>query len=164
MGLLGFFDPATHWGLEPHGEDLGQTLGVWGLGTGPYLVLPLLGPSNVRDSVGLAGDYAIPPSFRNHFALITVDTVNLRAINRQAFANAQEAALDFYAFVRNAYLSRRSALTQDRTVLEGSIYETEATSDEDLYDDSLYDDSLYDDSLYDEDTSASDGDDDTQAE
>ena len=56
VGLFGFFDVASHLGLEKHNEDLGQTLGYWGVGSGPYVMLPLLGPSNVRDGFGLAGD------------------------------------------------------------------------------------------------------------
>src|SRR6185295_2330405 len=56
VGMFGFFDPASVWGLEPHHEDFGQTLGCWGVPPGPYLVLPLLGPSNPRDTVGLVAD------------------------------------------------------------------------------------------------------------
>ena len=56
VGLLGFFDPATHFGLGEYDEDFGQTLGVWGVGAGPYLVLPVFGPSSFRDGTGLAAD------------------------------------------------------------------------------------------------------------
>src|SRR5512140_45443 len=56
VGVLGFFDPASDWGLAPHNEDFGQTLGYWGVPPGPYLVLPFVGPSNPRDAVGLAAD------------------------------------------------------------------------------------------------------------
>jgi phospholipid-binding lipoprotein MlaA len=59
LGIAGFFDPATHFGLTQRHEDFGQTLGHYGLGTGAYLVLPLVGPSDLRDGVGLAGDFAL---------------------------------------------------------------------------------------------------------
>ena len=59
VGVLGFFDPALHWGRIEHQEDFGQTLGVWGVPPGPYLVLPLLGPSDPRDAAGFAVDYAL---------------------------------------------------------------------------------------------------------
>lgn len=58
-GVLGLFDVATDWGLPQHKEDFGQTLGVWGVGPGAYVVLPFFGPSNVRDTVGLVADYAM---------------------------------------------------------------------------------------------------------
>lgn len=56
VGILGFYDPATHLGLKQHKEDFGQTLGVWGIGPGSYTVLPIFGPSNVRDTIGMVGD------------------------------------------------------------------------------------------------------------
>jgi len=59
IGLAGLFDPATPMGIPQHNEDFGQTLGVWGLGTGPYVVLPLLGPSNVRDGTGVFVDFLV---------------------------------------------------------------------------------------------------------
>ena len=61
VGIFGIFDIATELGLEKHDEDLGQTLGRWGVADGPYLVLPLLGPSNLRDTAGLVGDLRIDP-------------------------------------------------------------------------------------------------------
>ena len=61
IGIAGFFDVATHFGLEKHNEDFGQTLGRWGIGDGPYLVLPFAGPSNLRDAVGRAVSFRIDP-------------------------------------------------------------------------------------------------------
>ena len=63
VGVLGLFDFATGMGLEKHDEDFGQTLGYWGIGDGPYIVLPILGPSNLRDTVGWVGDYFTDPEF-----------------------------------------------------------------------------------------------------
>ena len=61
FGVLGLFDVATRFGLEKHDEDLGQSMGYWGMDTGPYLVLPILGPSSLRDTVGRAGEFAVSP-------------------------------------------------------------------------------------------------------
>jgi len=118
VGVLGFFDPATGWGLEAHQEDFGQTLGVWGVPPGAYLVLPIVGPSNPRDAVGLAGDYAmsITPFFVNQFILLgtrVVDVINTRSLLLQPVRDAKAASLDYYTFVRNAYFQRRKALISD---------------------------------------------------
>ena len=67
VGLGGFFDPASKMGIPRHGEDFGQTLAVWGVGEGPYLMLPLLGPSNPRDAAGLAVDAVIDPTNQIRF-------------------------------------------------------------------------------------------------
>src|SRR5439155_26460868 len=84
VGVAGFFDPATDWGLEAHWEDFGQTLGWWGLGSGPYLVLPILGPSTVRDGAGMIVDYplAVTPFFVEWYYLTgprVIDPGNLPA-------------------------------------------------------------------------------------
>lgn len=117
-GLLGIFDVATPVGLEKHNEDFGQTLGYWGVGDGPYLVLPIFGPSNPRDTVGLVGDY-----FTNPVSYIDSDEVRysltgLRVVSKRAellgASNVLEtAALDKYEFVRDAYLQRRRNLIHD---------------------------------------------------
>lgn len=113
VGFFGVFDVASRIGLEKHYEDFGQTLGVWGVGDGPYLVLPFFGPSNARDAVGLGGDYFTDPEF----FLFTAVPVNYivfgtRAVNARANLLDTEqmlnvAALDRYAFVREAYLQYR---------------------------------------------------------
>ncbi len=144
IGLLGFFDPATDAGLEAHPEDFGQTLGVWGLGSGPYVMLPFLGPSSVRGTVGVVGDYLVPPDWTNDWRLVVPGVVNDRAVNLELIANAQEASLDFYAFVRNAYLQRRRALVADEQGADRSLY---ATEEGEAGDDALYDDP-YEDDLY----------------
>lgn len=118
VGILGVFDVATEIGLEKHNEDFGQTLGRWGLGSGPYLVIPLLGPSSFRDAVGLVGDwksnpltYVDPNSDRN--ALLGVSFVGRRSELLEASDILQTAALDPYEFLRDAYLQRRRNLVYD---------------------------------------------------
>ncbi len=115
VGVAGFFDPASRWGLERREQDFGATLGVWGVPAGPYLVLPLLGPSSPRDAGGLAVDTAISvtPFFVDWYYLFgarVLDTVNARSFTLEEVRNAKAAALDYYAFVRKAYLQRRRAL------------------------------------------------------
>lgn len=119
VGIFGIFDVATPIGLEKNDEDFGQTLGVWGVGDGPYLVLPLLGPSTVRDGVGLIGDYHTDPQFyliteapENWIAFGT-RIVNLRANLLEAERLFDQAAIDRYAFLRDAYLQRRRNLIFD---------------------------------------------------
>lgn len=118
VGVAGLFDPAAHWGLEPHVEDFGQTLGVWGVPPGPYLVLPLLGPSTVRDGGGLAVDSLsrVWPWFAPFYVSMGVavgNAVNERSLVLEEVAQARAASLDFYAAVRQAYLERRRRLISD---------------------------------------------------
>ncbi|MGH7859552.1 MAG: MlaA family lipoprotein [Candidatus Binatia bacterium] len=120
VGVAGFFDPATSLGLERHPEDFGQTLGWWGAPPGPYLVLPLLGPTNVRDTAGLLGDYplSVAPFFVNQYILLgarVADTVNTRARFLEEVRDARDAALDFYVFSRHAYTKSRAAKVNDAT-------------------------------------------------
>ncbi|MDH3288442.1 MAG: MlaA family lipoprotein [Betaproteobacteria bacterium] len=117
-GILGFIDVATDAGLVKHQEDFGQTLGVWGLGDGPYLVLPLIGPSSVRDTVGFVGDaymwplaYVSPTRTRNQIALLRY--IGLRADLLAASRVLEAAALDPYQFLRDAYFQRRLNLLYD---------------------------------------------------
>lgn len=117
-GILGFRDVATDAGLVKHQEDFGQTLGVWGFDDGPYLVLPILGPSNVRDTFGWVGDiytwpitYVKPNHTRN--TLAAVRFVGIRADLLAASRVLEAAALDPYAFTRDAYLQRRRNLVYD---------------------------------------------------
>jgi phospholipid-binding lipoprotein MlaA len=137
IGLLGFFDPASDWGLEPHDEDFGQTLGYWGLGTGPYLVLPFLGPSNPRDTVGLGVDSiaAVYPWFvaiQYTASAYTVQVINARAQVLKEVEQAKQAAFDYYVLVRNAYIQRRRALVKDQTEMseqeEEELYHVETNN------------------------------------
>jgi phospholipid-binding lipoprotein MlaA len=118
VGLVGLIDVATEIGLEKHNEDFGQTLGFWGIGDGPYLVLPLLGPSSARDAVGWFGDYYMWPigyveSDLTRNLLIAVRFVAGRADLLEASRILETAALDPYEFVRDAFLQRRRNLVYD---------------------------------------------------
>ncbi|HJS78358.1 MAG TPA: VacJ family lipoprotein [Burkholderiales bacterium] len=119
IGLFGIHDVASDFpGLEKHNEDFGQTLGRWGTGPGPYLILPFLGSSTVRDATGTAVDWAVQPvgevrpiELRNTlYGLYFVDT---RAQFLEASRILEEAALDKYVFQRDAYLQRRRSLIYD---------------------------------------------------
>ena len=119
VGILGLFDVASNAGLEKHNEDFGQTLGRWGVGSGAYVVLPILGPSSVRDGLSLLvvdwrGDplwYVGNIPTRNE--LVGVRLVDNRANLLDTSRLAEEAALDQYAYVRDAYLQRRRSLIYD---------------------------------------------------
>jgi len=118
FGLAGILDVASSWGLEKHDEDFGQTLGRWGVGTGAYLVLPILGPSTVRDGLGLLVDFQTDLVWRIDDVPVRNSLVTLRFIDRRAnlldTTNVlEEAALDKYAFVRDAWLQRRRNLVYD---------------------------------------------------
>ena len=111
IGLLGIYDPASVWGLPPAPADFGQTLAVWGLEEGPYLVIPFLGPSDPRDATGLLADFLIESEVLpgSYFFLGTyvVATVNWRGQNLDNIREAREAAIDYYTAVRSAWLDHR---------------------------------------------------------
>jgi len=120
IGILGLFDVATDAGLEKNREDFGQTLGVWGVPSGPYVVLPLFGPSSVRDTVGLAvdikTDFILNSNQLNHDQ--KVGSTVLRVVNQRAnLLNAsqllEDAAFDKYSFLRDSYLQRRRSQVYD---------------------------------------------------
>ena len=118
LGVFGVMDPATALGVEKHNEDFGQTLGYWGLGSGPYIVLPFLGPSSARDTVGWVGDvYSWPPTYlessRARNVLIGARFIAARADLLEAGKLLETAALDPYEFLRDAYLQRRNNLVHD---------------------------------------------------
>lgn len=118
FGLLGIHDVATEFGLEKHNEDFGQTFGRWGAGTGPYLVLPFLGSSNLRDGVGTALDlYTDPLNYVRpdevEYSLWALRLTQTRADLLDASRILEEASLDKYTFQRDAYLQRRRSLVYD---------------------------------------------------
>lgn len=118
LGVLGLWDRATELGVEKRNEDFGQTLGWWGFGDGPYLVLPFLGPSNLRDTFGWAGDiYAWPVTYveptRTRNLLVATRFIHTRAELLEATRILETAALDPYEFTRDAYLQRRRNLVHD---------------------------------------------------
>lgn len=118
IGLLGVLDIATEAGLEKHDEDFGQTFGRWGVGNGAYVVIPVFGPRTVRDTVGLVLDVQADP-VANHRprgerdVALVLRMVNDRANLLAADKVVEEAALDKYSYVRDAYLQRRRNLIHD---------------------------------------------------
>lgn len=119
VGLLGFLDVASKLGLERHEEDFGQTLAKWGAGEGPYLVLPFLGPSTLRDAAGLIPYYRYTnPISRIEdgkalIGVLTVEGISVRADQLGSESILEQAALDRYRFVREAYRQRRLSLIHD---------------------------------------------------
>ncbi len=122
IGILGFFDPASKIGLNDYEkEDWGQTLGTWGVGEGCYIVLPILGPSTVRDTVGslanyIGGDAWYNITVRNdtqyvsdfdYYASVGTTGIDFRAKNIESFDNLEKNSLDFYASVKSLYLQDR---------------------------------------------------------
>lgn len=118
FGLGGLLDPASEMKLERRSEDFGQTLGRWGIGNGPYVVLPLLGPSTVRDSAGLVLDRAVAPGSLPESAgarngVTAVELLHARSKLLDTTRLADEVALDRYSFFRDAYLARRRDVLYD---------------------------------------------------
>jgi len=118
VGIFGLWDVATPLGLEKHYEDFGQTLGKWGVGPGPYLVLPLLGPSTIRDAPARVVDpswwfsEAVNPESL-WWGIWTLEKVRLRANLIQSEGVLEEAAIDKYSFIRDAWLQRRRSQVYD---------------------------------------------------
>ncbi|MEP6505685.1 MAG: MlaA family lipoprotein [Betaproteobacteria bacterium] len=118
IGIAGLFDPATDLGLERKSEDLGQTLGRWGLEPGPYLVLPLFGSSDIRDGIALPADTYVSPTLlvSSTWQKVGVDAIGVidaRAGLLGASQMLDELAFDRYTFMRDAYVSRRRSLVYD---------------------------------------------------
>ena len=119
IGIAGLFDPATSMGLERKSEDLGQTLGVWGLEPGPYLVLPLFGSSDIRDAVALPADSYLSPAllasgkYWKELGIDAVGVIDTRAGLLGASQMLDELAFDRYTFMRDAYITRRRSLVYD---------------------------------------------------
>ena len=113
MGLGGFIDLATPGGLEKHKEDWGQTLGVWGVPAGPYVVLPFFGPSNLRDTFGTVADlesdylFRLLPNVALRNSITGLRVVNARNTYYEAGDLLDGAAIDKYSFMRDAYIQRR---------------------------------------------------------
>jgi phospholipid-binding lipoprotein MlaA len=119
IGLAGLFDVAKDGlGIQQSDEDTGQTFGVWGIGPGPYLILPFLPPMTVRDGIGMALDAAMTPYI--YFAPIGATAgvygttaVNERSLNLERYERVEETVVDLYSAVRNAYLQRRAAAIKE---------------------------------------------------
>ncbi len=130
FGLGGFLDVASEFGADRQGEDLGQTLGRWGVAPGPYIVWPIVGPSTLRDSIALPLDIQVSPALAMNSHGARIATAGLQAVNQRANLLGTtnllgDIALDRYVFVRDAYLQRRRNLVYD-----GDPPEEESQSDE----------------------------------
>lgn len=125
IGLLGFFDVAKHLGLAKHKEDFGQTLGAWGWKNSSYIVLPLFGPSTLRDTLGRGGDFyvSVTPqvnSVRARNQLFIAETIDKRTSLFEREKIIKASAVDEYTFIRNAYLQYREFLISDGAANDGS--------------------------------------------
>lgn len=116
VGIAGFYDVATEWGWMRQSGDFGQTLYTWGLAEGPYLVIPIAGPSNVRDGIGMGVDtYVSPVHFIGSektgrtisFSIGIVDGIDLRSRHIESLEQLEAGSLDFYAFLRSVSQQNR---------------------------------------------------------
>lgn len=126
-GLGGFFDPAQNWlELKPHNEDFGQTLGFYGVGGGFHIVLPFFGPSNLRDTLGLASDWYLDPSvywdgrrwnlldtYGQGLAATSLRILNESSFNYAAYESMKKDAVDLYPFFKNIYEQSREKAIQE---------------------------------------------------
>lgn len=148
FGLLGLIDVATDMDLPKKNEDFGQTLAVWGVGSGPYIVLPFIGPRTIRDTAGLGVDWTyFDPVFNRQtlnqsLVTLTIKFIDVRAGLLKATNILEDTVPDRYAFVRDAWLLRREFLIYDGNP-------PEEFSDEDLFgeDDLFSDDALLDEGI-----------------
>ena len=132
FGILGLFDPAQKMGLEKlDHEDYGQTLGAWGVGPGCYFVLPILGPTTVRDAVGRIGNTFLDPFYimtvgdremmnsdfeeKVYYIEKGLDVTDFRANNLKSFENLEKNSVDLYASIRSLYLQRRENLISNNS-------------------------------------------------
>jgi len=145
-GILGIFDPASRLGLEEQGkEDFGQTLGAWGIDSGCYFVLPILGPTTARDAIGLVGNTLIDPVYQithnteinngvignqnysehNYYYYRGTGAVDFRAKNIESFDSLEENSIDLYASIKSLYLQNRNK----KILNSASTVETQDDSD-----------------------------------
>jgi phospholipid-binding lipoprotein MlaA len=137
LGMAGLFDVAKAAGLPGRHEDFGQTLGVWGLGNGPYLVLPLLGPSTLRDACGRAVDspMRVWPFFAGtvpSLAISSTEVVNWRSLHITEIRDLKRDAFDYYTLIRNAYIQNRKAAVMDHAA-PPAAGASDAVDEDDLY-------------------------------
>jgi phospholipid-binding lipoprotein MlaA len=116
-GVAGFFDPATAWGIEGHVSDFGETLAVYRVGSGPYLVIPVMGPSTVRDAFGELVDGLMRPDTwlltpGTRLVISASDGFTSYEIQRERLDALRDTSVDFYAALRSAYLMDRDARIQ----------------------------------------------------
>jgi len=129
---LGFADLAGHWGLTKHDEDFGQTFGKWGTGAGPYLMLPFLGPSNVRDAFARPLDGLVNPRNLLDNTGVNIALFSLEIIDTRADLIPVEKIIegDEYLFLRDIYLQRREFLVQDGKVKDAFMDELDDEASE----------------------------------
>jgi phospholipid-binding lipoprotein MlaA len=136
FGVLGLMDVSTGWGLERHREDFGQTFAVWGFGEGWYLVLPFLGPSNVRDGIGVVAAWKMQPvpylvdDTTTRYGIYALYFVSQRADLLSATEVLDTAALDPYLQVREAYRQKRWSDIHDGHPPEPDFFDQELFKDE----------------------------------
>ena len=125
VGIGGLFDPASHWGMDKHNEDFGLTLARWGLKSGPYLMLPILGPSTVRDAPGRVADRFFTPTAYANNTGVEVGAFVAKGVTTRAdvldMDSMIDSAFDPYAFVRNAWLQRREYQIHNGKVPENNM-------------------------------------------
>ena len=143
IGLLGFIDVATHMDLPKYNEDFGQTLAFWGVESGPFFVMPFLGPSTVRDGLSVPVDWILfDPVFQDKELNVTLSLLAVRYTDKRAdlitaIDIIDETAPDKYAYIRDAFLQRRLYLIHDGNPPDTGLSEEELFSDDDLFEDDL---------------------------
>lgn len=131
VGIFGFLNPAEKIGLKPHKEDVGQTLGAYGIGTGCYFVLPILGPTTARDSLGLLADTYLDPFAHitirekellstsgnnlDYYSVKATSAIDFRANNDKNLESLEKNSIDFYTSVKSIYLQDRENKIQNST-------------------------------------------------
>jgi phospholipid-binding lipoprotein MlaA len=131
VGILGLFNPAEKIGFKPHKEDVGQTLGTYGIGTGCYFVLPILGPTTVRDTFGLVADSFVDPfahvtirenelfsssgNTLDYFTVKGTTAIDFRADNDVNFESLEKNSLDLYSSIKSIYLQNRENKIKNST-------------------------------------------------
>src|SRR6201996_276115 len=141
FGFGGLIDVASHNGLqEPKGGDFGATLYVWGVGEGPYLVLPFYGPSNPRDTVGMAVDgvadpwgYVLYTTYPEQIGVAVGKGVDLLATRVDDYEQAKKTSLDFYAFLRSSYRQNRRFELGQSPSADDSLYDVPAAGDKNAH-------------------------------
>lgn len=140
FGILGIFDPATYWGIEHHTEDFGETFAIWGFEEGPYIMMPILGPSNARDFTGFAVDFFYDPVslWLNHkgwtevrYGRLLLRGLIYREENLETLDDLGKSSTDFYATIRSAYRQYRNY------EINNGVLDTSA--DDDLFDEDFDD-------------------------
>ncbi len=143
IGLLGFIDVATRFDLPKYNEDFGQTLAFWGVDSGPYFVMPFLGPSTVRDGLSVPVDWILfDPVFQDKELKVTLSLLVVRYTDKRADLITatdiiDETAPDKYAYIRDAFIQRREYLIHDGNPPDDAFSEDELFEDENLFEDDL---------------------------